>query len=189
PPRTPIKRPKNPRPDSPLTPHPAGTWVKKIRGKLHHFGRWFRRLDGVPIPTPGDGAAEALAEYNRVADDLHAGRTPRVKGDGLSVAGLCNAFLTAKLRKRGAGELTVRSVRDYKEVCALLVASFGSTRLVGDLASDDFGALRSRMAAKWGPVRLGNAITRVKSVFGYGYDSGLMDRPARYGPEFAKPGK
>jgi integrase len=32
-----------------------------------------------------------------VADDLHAGRTPRVTGDGLTVARLCNHFLTAKL--------------------------------------------------------------------------------------------
>jgi integrase len=38
-------------------------------------------------------------------------------------------------------------------------------------------------------VRLGNSITRIKSVFKYGYESGLMERPVRYGPEFAKPDK
>src|SRR5437763_9105142 len=45
------------------------------------------------------------------------------------------------------------------------------------------------MAKKWGPVRLANSITRAKSVFKFGYESGLMDRPARYGPEFKKPDK
>ena len=45
------------------------------------------------------------------------------------------------------------------------------------------------MAKRWGPVRLGNCITRIKSVFKYGYDSGLIDRPVRYGPEFVKPDK
>jgi hypothetical protein len=30
----------------------------------------------------GDGAKEAEEAYNAVAEDLHAGRTPHVKGDG-----------------------------------------------------------------------------------------------------------
>ncbi len=43
-----------------------------------------------------DGWQEALALYNEQADDLHAGRTPRVKSDGLIIRELCNRFLTAK---------------------------------------------------------------------------------------------
>jgi hypothetical protein len=35
------------------------------------------------------------------------------------------------------------------------------------------------MAKRWGPVRLGNNITRVTSVFKYAYDAGLIDRPGR----------
>jgi integrase len=38
-------------------------------------------------------------------------------------------------------------------------------------------------------VRLGNAITRVKSVFKYGADNGLIDKAIRYGGEFKKPDK
>src|SRR5215218_4119750 len=45
------------------------------------------------------------------------------------------------------------------------------------------------MRKRWGPVRLGNSITRTKSVFKYGYESRLMERPVRYGPEFVKPDK
>jgi len=30
----------------PLTPHPAGYWCKSIRGKIHYFGRWGRRVNG-----------------------------------------------------------------------------------------------------------------------------------------------
>src|SRR5262249_49243565 len=37
--------------------------------------------------------------------------------------------------------------------------------------------------------RLGNAITRVKSVFKYGLDNGMIDRAIRYGSEFRKPDK
>ncbi len=130
-----------------------------------------------------------MADYKAVADDLHAGRTPRVKSDGLTVADLCNRFLTAKMRKVEASELSTVLFTDYKMITDLLVSSFGANRLVDDLAADDFAMLRGTMAKRWGPVRLGNSITRTKSVFKFGYESGLMDRPVRYGPEFVKPDK
>src|SRR5262249_32579340 len=76
-----------------------------------------------------------------------------------------------------------------KETTDLLVATFGKTRLVDDLAADDFETLRATMAERWGPVRLGNAITRVKSVFKYGLDNALLDRVPRFGSEFTKPDK
>src|SRR5262249_36494960 len=139
--------------------------------------------------VPGDGWKEALAEYQEVRDDLHAGRTPRVKGDGLTVSDLCNRFLTAKLRKLEAKELGRQGFADYKIVTDLLVATFGARRRVDDLAADDFAGLRDRMAKQWGPVRLANSITRVKSVFKYGTDNGLVEKAVRYGTEFKKPDK
>jgi hypothetical protein len=38
---------RKPRPDFPLTPHPAGYCCKKVRGKIHYFGR----LDDDPEAT------------------------------------------------------------------------------------------------------------------------------------------
>src|SRR5262245_17428465 len=120
-----LPRPKKPYAEFPLTPHPSGTWCKKINGKLHHFGRWLRRLDGVPIRVDGDGWKEALEEYKLQADDLHAGRTPRVGVGGLTVGELCNWFLTDKLRSREAGELGMRAFNQYKEATDLIGAAFG----------------------------------------------------------------
>jgi integrase len=182
-------RPKKPYPTFPLSPHPSGTWQKKIRGKIHYFGRWGRIVNGKMVRVEGDGWQEALEEYKSQADDLHAGRTPRAKADGLTVIDLCNRFLTAKLRKVESGEVGPRMFQEYREVTDLLVATFGKTRLVDDLAADDFEAIRARMAERWGPVRLGNAITRVKSVFKYGLDNGLIEKAVRYGSEFRKPEK
>jgi hypothetical protein len=90
-----IKKPKKPYPDFPLTPHNCGAWMKKINGRIHYFGRWARMVNGVLTRVDGDGWKEALEQYKAVADDLHAGRTPRVDWDGLTVAELCNRFLTA----------------------------------------------------------------------------------------------
>jgi integrase len=182
-------RPKKPYPDFPLSPHPSGAWQKKIRGKIHYFGRWAKRVNGKLVRVEGDGWKEALEAYKAVADDLHAGRTPRVQSDGLTVADLCNRFLTAKLRKRESGELGLRMFAEYKEITDLIVVEFGKTRLVDDLAADDFEKLRADMAQRWGPVRLGNAITRVKSVFKYALDNGLLERLPRFGGEFRKPDK
>jgi integrase len=112
-----------------------------------------------------------------------------VTADGLTVAALCNRFLTAKHHKKESGELGGRMFTEYKGTTDLLVATFGANRLVDDLAADDFEGLRAVMAKRWGPVRLGNMITRVKSVFKYGTDNGLIKQAVRCGSEFRKPDK
>jgi integrase len=180
-------KPAKPYPLFPLTPHAGGKWMKKVRGKIHYFGRWANVVDGRLERIDGDGWKEALDDYKAQADDLHAGRTPRAKPDGLTVADLCNRFLTAKLRKRDAEELSPRTFSEYKEVTDLLVEKFGKTRLVDDLAAEDFATLRAGLAKKWGPVRLANTITRIRTVFKYGVDNGLIERAVRYGTEFTKP--
>src|SRR5690349_9241640 len=108
------RKPKKPYPDFPLTPHASGKWMKKIRGKLHYFGSWARRLEGVLIPVENDGWEQALAEYNAVAEPLHAGREPGLSKDGLLLKDLCNAFLTAKQEMVNAGEMTTLMFYDYK---------------------------------------------------------------------------
>jgi integrase len=171
-------KPAKPYPDFPLTAHPAGVWCKKIRGQLHYFGPW-------------DDPDGALKRYLEQKDDLHAGRTPRPAADreALTVKELCNAFLNAKRALVTSGELTGRSWEDYKETCDLLVGHFGRRRVVIDLGPDDFAGLRSRMARTWGPVRVGNAIQRVRSVFKFGADARLIDRPVHFGPGFKRPSK
>lgn len=190
-------KPPKPYPDFPLTPHNSGAWMKKIKGRIHYFGKWGRVVDGKLVRIREDGDwAKALQLYEEQAEALHAGRRPRKKNtpgtdedDGLTVADLCNHFLTAKQRKRTSGELGSRMFQDYKEMTDMLVAAFGASRRVDDLAAHDFEELRARMSKRWGPVRLGNGITRVKSVFKYGLDNELLERTPCFGSEFRKPDK
>jgi integrase len=169
-------RPKKPYEDFPLFPHATRRWAKKIRGKLHYFGPW------------ADWQS-ALKKYQEQKDDLHAGRTPRVQGDGLTMRDLLNRFLTAKKFQVEAGELAARTWGDYKMVCDRLSAILGLTRLVDDLAVEDFERLRAEAAKNLGPVALGNFVQRSRSVFKYAYDAGLIDKPIRYGPQFRRPGR
>lgn len=184
----PSGRPEKPYKGFPLTPHPSGFWQKKIRGKTHYFGRWGRRENGVMVRLPGDGWKEAYDLYQAQAADLHAGRTPKVNGTGeLTVAGLCNAFLNAKQRALDAGDIGARMFKEYRQTTDRIVAAFGSTRVVSDLAAADFESLRSDLATQFGPVRLSNSVQRVRTVFKYGYDAGLLEVPTRFGPNFKKP--
>jgi len=43
------------------------------------------------------------------------------------------------------------------------------------------------MSKRWGAVRMANEIQRTRSVFKYGFDNGLLDKPVRFGSEFGKP--
>jgi integrase len=153
-------------------------WAKKIRGKLYYFGSW-------------EDPQGALARYNEQAEALHSGRDPRPDADpdAATVKGVCNAFLNFKRARLESGELSPRTWDEYHETCAMLVSQLGKARLVADLGPGDFARLRDGMTKRWGPVRVGNAVQRVRSVFKYAYAAGLIAAPVRYGPEFARPSK
>jgi integrase len=169
-------KPTKPYPDFPLFPHATGRWAKKVRGRMVYFGPW------------ADPDA-ALAKYLAEKDALHAGRKPREVSAGVTVKDLCNQFLNAKLARVRSGELTNRSWQDYKAACELIVTYFRKSRLVADLDPEDFNGFRDRMARKWGPVTLGNTIQRIRVVFKFAWDNGLIDRPVRYGQEFKRPSR
>src|SRR5438874_1927627 len=126
-------KPPKPYPGFPLFPHATKRWAKKIRGKMHYFGPW------------ADWRG-ALNKYLEQKDDLHAGRTPRVTGDGLTVRDLVNRFLTAKKLLVDSGEITQRTFTEYHAACGCLADTFGLNRLVDDLAADDFERLRGDLA-------------------------------------------
>jgi integrase len=168
---------KKPRPDFPLFPHATRRWAKKIRGKMHYFG-----------PTLTDPQGElALLKYLDQKDALHAGRMPRQSGDEVTVRDLLNRFLTTKKHLVDTDELTPRSFADYHRTCDRIGRAFGLYRRLDDVSPEDFEALRREMAKSWGPKTLGGEIQRVRVVFKYGYDAGLLEKPMRYGPGFKRP--
>jgi hypothetical protein len=145
-----------------------------------------------------EGWEDALACYKARIDDAQTGAvggmvSPEVSSrpsDGLRVKDLMNEFLTFKLGQLKNGDIGQRMFGEYKSITDLAVEHIGGVdgnRLVASLNTKDFQKLRSHMADRWGPVRLDNGIQRVRTVFKYGYDSGLIDNPVRYGPSFKKP--
>jgi hypothetical protein len=178
-------KPDKPYADFPLFPHATFRWAKKIRGRHEFFGPW----------EDPDGA---LIRYIEERDELMAGLIPRGRAkagaagaetDALNIRELANHFMTAKHRRLQAGEMGQRSYADYHATCARLIKLLLPHRRADDVEAGDFGALWAKLAVTRGPVALGNEIGRIRSVFKFAYDSGLLDKSVRFGPEFAKPPK
>lgn len=167
-------KPNKPYPEFPLFPHATKRWAKKIRGVTHYFGPW----------ADPDGA---LKKYMAEKDALHAGRKPREVSAGVTVKDVCNQFLNTKKAAVESGELTQRSWEDYKSACEVVIAHFGKSRLADDVGPDDFAAVRATLTKRLGPVSLGNTIQRVRSVFKFATDNGLVTRPVLYGQSFKRP--
>src|SRR5436189_2742964 len=142
-------KPAKPYPDFPLFPHATRRWAKKIRGKMHYFGPW-------------EDWQGALNRYQEQRDDLHAGRTPRASGEGVTVRDLLNSFLTSKKHRLDSGELGARTFQDYYACCDRVKQAFGATRLVSDLRPSDFEALRASLGETMGPSTLSVSINRVR---------------------------
>ncbi len=173
------KKPKKPYPEFPLFAHASGRWCKKIRGAFHYFGPW------------ADWHA-ALQKWEAEKVDLLAGRKPaaRRRQDGeCTMRELGNHFLTNKRNRVESGELSQHSFRDYHRVCESLIEAFGKERFLSDVRPLDFERLRASWAKKWGPVRLGNEINRVRVVFNFAYQNELIDKPVKFGGDFRRPPK
>ena len=169
------KKPKKPSPDFPLFPHATKRWAKKIRGRFHYFGPW-------------DDPEGALRKYLDQKDDLHAGRVPRqVDADVVRVRDVCNEFLNYKRGRVDNHELAERTWSDYYRTCERLVRVLGKDTPIDSLTPQDFRRLRADIAERWGAVRLSNEIQLVRSVFKYGFDASMIDKPVRFGPDFKKP--
>lgn len=166
--KAPRQKPSKPDAEYPLFAHNNGLWAKKIKGKLHYFGKW-------------DDPDAALNRYR----DFLAGKS---KG-GTTVKDLVNAFLRSKEAAMLNDELSPRSFRDYHRTCAVLVEHFGRPRLVEELRPEDFGGYRRHLADTRGAVSLGNEINRVRIVFRYAIDNDLIGKPVKFGQEFERPSR
>ncbi len=158
------KRQSEPYKDFPLTWHPKGRWVKKIRGTLHYFGG----RDAT--------AQEALDEYLRTRDDLQAGRIPAPNSTGMTIKDAANRFLADREARLRIGDLTQRSWDDYHATCVRLIKHFGVGRLTADLKPHDFATLRESMSKTWGPTTIAGEITRIRVFFKFLYESALLEQ-------------
>ena len=180
----------------PLTPHRrTNRWCKKRkhretgRDRFYYFG-------------PLDDWQAALAKYERDWPFIVQGIDPPGEDDSLSpqavelsgtgsldIGMACYKFLESKKSRLKSGRITDRSYKDYHETCRRISAALGKRKLVAGLKPDDFRQFRESIEEVRGPVSTGNEIQRVRMVFKFCLDNGLIDSPTKFGQEFNKPSK
>tara|TARA_R110000868_G_scaffold391868_1_gene662192 strand:+ start:1679 stop:2845 length:1167 start_codon:yes stop_codon:yes gene_type:complete len=171
------RKPDKPRRDFPLGAASNGQWCKKIKGRIHYFGVW-------------SNPAAAETEYLRVKEYLQAGRLPPAAANtGILMSDLCNRFLNSKRALRDTGELSGRTFVDYHAACADVLDHFGKERLVEDIGPDDFESYRAKASKGRGLHSIAKTVTVTKMLFKFAYDSELIEKPIRFGQQFARPTK
>ncbi len=173
-PRT-LKRPEKPYPGFPLFPHANGQWAKKIRGRMHYFGKF----------ANGWEAAEAL--YNQQREDLHAGRKPRDVDGGLTVPDLFTLYLEAAEVRVKTGEMNRDSWTDTQRTGTYVSDYLGRNTLLASLRIVDFETLRGQLMTRFALSTVAGHIARTKAVLKWAYEVELVDEPIRTGPNFKRP--
>ena len=164
-------KPKKPWPKFPLTPHPGGTWCKKVRGKLHHFGPW-------------SDPQGALERWEAAAPTLRAGKLTRSASDAQSLRMLCNRWLTEKLKDAEAGTITWGHYSQCRRAVRLLLKHLGGDTRVGDLGPDDFRDFGRKLEGKYGSRTLRKMVRTLIGLFAYASDEDWIERPVKLGKRF-----
>lgn len=151
-----------------------GQWSKKINGRRMNFGPW------------ADPKA-AMERFELQGKPLLMGEESedRIRPGDVTVEALCQLFVTAKAGQVRTGDLSARMYDDYKRTCKVMVEVLGAKSLVLLLKPADF----TRLHGKLGPsaTRRANQVIWVRTVFKWGYESDMLDRPVKYGPGFKRP--
>lgn len=169
-------RPQKPYPEFPLTAMGNGQWCRKILGKLYYFGPW-------------DDPDAALAKHAAHYPYRKAGiPVPNIL-TGLTVEDLLSEFLDAKEAERNAKQISPEWFADLHSVCKVITAVIPKERMVESLGPSDFTKLRLAVVEKHTPSIAKNIISRVRSIFKFGFDHRLVKAPVDFGVGFRPPSK
>lgn len=168
----PANKPAKPYEDFPLFAHNNGQWSRKIRGKLHYFGKWSE-------------PDEALEAYLEVKDYLLAGKTPPNR-DGHTILEVCDRFLVKRKHDVDARELAPRTYDDYKRNCKILTDLAGDW-IIEQLTPEDWAKLRADLCKGVGVTTAANRVRIARIALGY-LDEIAQVMP-RWGKNFSEPSK
>jgi hypothetical protein len=108
---------------------------------------------------------------------------------GITLRDVANAYLRHKKELLENNELSTRTFADSFRTCDSLIEHFGKHRLLDDIRQEDFATYRAALAKRIGPVALGNAIQKTRSVFKFALETGMLKTPIVFGPGFKRPSK
>lgn len=163
--------------DFPLSPHvPTRRWYRKIAGRRVYFG-------------PLDEPKAALERYLDESPALQAGRDPATMREGATVRDVLNLWLHAKAARVDSGELRQCTFDAYLRASEMIRDVLGARTRACNLCPADFGRLRAKWSKRYGPSEMRKQIGYIKSALKHAYESELIDKVPRFGPDFKPPGR
>jgi integrase len=171
-----MQKPKKPYPDFPLFAHDRGYWAKCIKRKFYYFGPW-------------DDPSGALAEYERVRDDLYNGRSPSPDSSGHNLKDAINFWLAERKTDTDSGSLSVDTWKEYQRIGKRVVACLGTTVSVDSLTPDHFSRLRLFLTEGYALKSAKNNIRKARLLFRWIYTSGRSEKELRYHEALKPPAK
>ncbi len=156
-----------------------GYWCKTVLGKHRYFGK---------VADDPQGKA-ALKLWLRQKDYLLAGLEPPAgEEDAISVKFVCNKFMEAKEARLRAGDLSPKTFVELKEVCAFFMSIVPGGVEAKSLVPQHFEKVLVAIQERYkSPGSRGKRVGIIRSVFKYGYENRLIERPTHFGSEFKKP--
>lgn len=170
-------KPERPYPEFPLFPHATKRWAKKIKGRLHYFGRW-------------DDWQGSLENYQYQMPYLLRGQTPPPKDQAaLTVGELVNLFLEDRERSVKTGEITSRTWKDYCRIGAVLIENLGRHTPIESTTRAEYSQLRAAIAKGKVLASVNSELARIKAILNHAHEAELIERPLSIGKALARPKK
>jgi integrase len=170
-------KPEKPRPDFPLTAHPAGVWVKKIKGKIHSFGGW---------ANPD----AALRKYLDQKVYLEAGMTPPdPAAKKITMSQLVDLFLDSKQTEVTVKGISRSTFCEHQKSCKRILGIVGKNAIVEALSQANFDQYAAKISDGIGLVTFANRIRLALVLFRYASEADLIPKKLKFGNNFKLPSK
>jgi integrase len=146
-----------------LTLHSTGQYCKKIKGKMHYFGK---------------DKKQALERYLEQAAFLHNGKAKMLKttNGSMTLKSLCNIYLQYQQSRVTSAEITVRHYADQISCLRKFVSFIGQHRKIDEISTLDLQNYKRRLKRVYNSAhRINLNISIMKTMFHWAKKNDMLD--------------
>ena len=147
----------------PLTLHSTGQYCKKIKGKMHYFGK---------------DKKQALERYLEQAAFLHNGNAKMFKSTNgnMTLKSLCNIYLKHQQAKAESAEITIRHHADQSSCLKKFMSFIGQYRKINEISTLDLQNYKRKLKRAYNSAhRVNLHISIMKAMFHWAKKNDILD--------------
>ena len=147
----------------PLTLHSTGQYCKKIKGKIHYFGK---------------DKKQALERYLEQAAFLHNGKAKMFKttNGSMTLKSLCNIYLQYQQSRVTSAEITVRHYADQISCLRKFMSFIGQHHKINEISTLDLQNYKRRLKRAYNSAhRINLNISIMKTMFHWAKKNDMLD--------------